>query len=312
MEQWRSLEDITKAFDLPEGCSFATARTELLKLLAGIHPDRSSGEFASANDGEQFQRILNAIRLVDESKNKPANIVPYTERSTAILTMAREVRVDEAAFRGEIAKSAKSKYHRQRVGSAIVAAALLACVTFSDKLVGNPLISHLLSYVDQHFPLIEPTIGVFFLTGIVVAIVVVATAWRRENKAKMMTEALLTENGIAELFTRYPLRRETSSEGKFSSKDLVEAIQFNAQDYTHRRLPAMLPSRLRHILPHSWKYHKTRSLFADDLVLAQQAADLIIEKLELRGTVLPIKTGRLVRLYQLSAEAREGMGNEPF
>ena len=71
----------------------------------------------------------------------------------------------------------------------------------------------------------------------------------------------------------------------------------------------MLPSKLRQLLPHSWKYHKARNLFAADPVLAQQAADLVLEKLQLRGVVVPIPSGGLFGSYQLSAEARKGLEN---
>lgn len=115
MDQWRSLEEIAKAFRLPEGCSYATARAELVKLLGDIHPDRTSGEFIAADDEERFHRILDAIKFVDEWKNKPSSLIPYTERPSPILTAARDVRADEAAFRAEITKTAKSKYYRQKV-----------------------------------------------------------------------------------------------------------------------------------------------------------------------------------------------------
>jgi hypothetical protein len=309
MEQWRSLDEIAKDFDLPEGCSHAIARAGLMKLLADIHPDRTSGEFLSANDEEHFHRILHAIKLVDEWKTKTSSIVPYTERPAPILAAAREVRADEAAFRVEITKTAKSKYYRQKVGSAIIGGALLACLMFSDKLVSNPLVSHLFSYVDERFTLFRPVIGVIFLLGIIIASGVLTTAWRRENRAKMMTEALLTDSGISELFTSYPLYYRISDTENFSSKDLVEAIQLRG-NYTRRRLPALLPSKLRKVLPHLWRYHKDRSLFAADPVLAQHAADLVLEKLQLRGAVLPIPSGALFGLYQLSAEARKGLENE--
>ena len=56
-------------------------------------------------------------------------------------------------------------------------------------------------------------------------------------------------------------------------------------------------------MPNSWKYHKKRNLFADDPVLAQQAADLVLEKLELRGAIIPVSTGVLGRMYRLSETA---------
>jgi hypothetical protein len=140
MDQWRSLEEITKAFCLPEGGSFATARAELTKLLADIHPDRTSGEFTSADDEERFHRILAAIKLVDEWKNRASSIVPYTEPPAPIsIAIREEVKADEAALRVEITKAAKSKYYRQKVGSSIIVVAIAGCLGFA-RLGGSTIL----------------------------------------------------------------------------------------------------------------------------------------------------------------------------
>ena len=300
MDQWRSLEEITNAFWLPEGSSYATARAELLKLLAEIHPDRTSGEFANPKDEERYHHIQSAIHFIDKAKNKAVGIVPFSERSRSVLTV-QDVRTDEVAYRARIKTSAKAQYYRLKMRSAIIAGALAACLAFSNTLAKNPWISGFLSYADKHIPFLRPGIGLMLLLGILAATAVLATAWHRENRAKTMAEMLLTDEGIAELFG-YSLYRQISQEGYFSSKDLVDQIRLGA-GYTERWLAKLFPNDLRQVLPRSWKYRNKRDLFAGDPVLAQQAVDVVLERLELRGAIVPESSGAVFRTYRLSETA---------
>jgi hypothetical protein len=167
MEQWRSLREIVEAFSLPVESSHATARAELLRLLAKIHPDKSSGEFTSGEDEARYHKIQSAMRAIDELKAVASSVVPYAEHPISIqLEERRELRAEESVLRSQISNAVRSQFRIRKIGSAILASAIAGTMAFSAKIIEHPIVSAFLSYMDTHLPLFRPAIGVVFLMGI--------------------------------------------------------------------------------------------------------------------------------------------------
>jgi hypothetical protein len=64
-----------------------------------------------------------------------------------------------------------------------------------------------------------------------------------------------------------------------------------------------MPPKITKKLPSGWRYRWVESLFKSDVCLAQQAAELIITKLESRNAVRLVEVGALIREYKLSEAA---------
>jgi hypothetical protein len=308
MGQWRSLSEIIEGFSLPAESSNATARAELLRRLAKIHPDKTSGEFTSEEDEGRYHEIQNAVRAIDELKTRASDMVRYTEQPISIQRdVQTEIRAEENTLRSQVAKSTRSRFRGQKIRSAVVGGAIAGMMAFSTKLVEHPMVSNLLSYMDTESPLLRPIADATFLAAILAACGFFYGAWKREHREKAQSDRLLTDRGISDLFNADYLKSRISDQGQFSAIDLAAAIQSRGE-YVFYWFPKLLPRNMYEKLPSKLKLRRVNNTFSDDLVLAQQAADLILNKLELRGAVSAGASGTLTRVYRLSDAAREQLG----
>ncbi|MDE8347125.1 MAG: hypothetical protein POH28_13275 [Acidocella sp.] len=143
---------------------------------------------------------------------------------------------------------------------------------------------------------------IVFAIGILVACADFFGAWKREIKAKTFSEEILTEPKIQKLFRQRPLDDIVLKDGIFSFNKLIETIQ-SERDFCQKRWVEWMPPKITKKLPSSWRYRWVESLFKDDVCLAQQAAELIITKLESRNAVVLVEAGALTREYKLSEAA---------
>jgi hypothetical protein len=306
MTEWNSLEQVLEAFSLPSPTSLPVARAALLSRLAEFHPDKTSGEFVDTHAKQQYHHVKSAIDYIDAQEKTSAKNLPTLTASPDVLLPAKweQVRATENTVSLSIKSAASAKFRNRKIASAVVAVAIFSILSFSQKLAANPLIAKTIAYSDTISPSIMPCVGFLLFIILLIAVGIFTRSWRRELKYKIQSENIVTDQGLSELFKSYPLKRTVSESGQFSSTDILDAIQSNHQRL-ERWLYKLLPPIISKKLPYDWKYGRDRNVFADDPVLAQQATDLLLEKLELRGAIARTASDSFVPTYKLSDTAQK-------
>lgn len=311
MRQWSSFEEIVEAFGLRSDSTYRVARAQLLKKLSTVHPDNTSGEFPSEETENRYYEIKNAINHIDGIEKRSGRNLPSTigERKFLLPDSSRadEIRSSEAAISSGIDRIISARYFRQRIGSAAVAAAVSGTLVFSEKILSNRLISKFFAYLDTHLPLMEPALGFLLLIVLIIALIVFASAWTWERREKALAEALLTDQGISNIFKAYPIFTRINDAGEFSSNDLHETIQ-SQREYTQRWFVKYTPKYVRNNLPTYSTHYMAYTVFKTDPGLFRRVCDLILAKLEARGAISVAVAGSLVPIYKLSDAALKQLG----
>ncbi|HVJ52184.1 MAG TPA: hypothetical protein VM689_06970 [Aliidongia sp.] len=302
MNDWNSLDEILDAFSLKKPSSFQIARTQLSKLLVEYHPDRSSGSFGSEESKNYYHLIQGAIEYIKSCEVRKSNSLPSVVEATAQLPTIDE-KIKSADLSIQIRKIADLKARKTRTTSALVAVSIAAILSFSKSIIAHPLIGRFIGYMDAKVPMFIPMLGAAFLVIMIGAACVFVRAWTREQKATTLTEHLITDSGIVNLFESYHIRLNITSDGKFLSTDMINAIR-SEYELVERWYVKMFPALVRKKIPNRWRYYSVQSIFSEDHILAQQAVDIILAKLEGRGVITPVKGGSIVPAYELSDAAR--------
>ena len=303
MSLWTSMDDIIRDFGLLNSTSLDEVRSALLSRLKKLHPDQTHGKFLDSEAESDFYKTQSAVHRIDQLKNENTSLVQYVERPIMPWKVTRtEERNEEIKLRSEISKTATIQYRSSKIKSAVIAVGITTALAFSTKLVENPIISNLLSFLDIRLPWFRPSMDIVFALGILAACVDFFGAWRRELKAKTLSEEVLTEPKIQKLFKQHPLKDIVLKDGIFSFENLIETIQ-SERDVFQRRWVEWIPPKITKKLPFRWRFRWVESLFKNDVCLAQQAAELIITKLESRNAVVLVEAGALVREYKFSEAA---------
>src|SRR6516162_3214561 len=117
MTQWRSLDDILDAFSLTKPSSFPTARAELLRLLADIHPDRNAGQF----NEKRYYEIRDAMDYLEKSERTSPQNLPATYESTSQLPARwQAIKATESNLSRSIEQRTKAKFRQTKIASAVV------------------------------------------------------------------------------------------------------------------------------------------------------------------------------------------------
>lgn len=309
MREWRSLDEIVAAFELPEECSRSSAavRVQLRKRLQNLHPDSNSGTFATAGDEEAYHDTMSAIDYIDRSHGVEATKLPSTNLrppGLPLVSVSREpTQIGQSRIVENIDRKVKSKYWGIRLRSGVIAGGIVTILGLSEKIAALPLLGDLLSSISQTFPLAGHMLAGVLLIGLAAAVVVFFRAWKSEAKAKALAESLTTDGGISELFSSYPLQQEVEKTGLFTSINLIAAIESSGGFY-EQPIWRLLPHFLHRKLPFNWT-HVRPGIFKDDPALSQQVADFIISKLEERGAISKIENGALVPQYRVNNPTRK-------
>jgi hypothetical protein len=305
MRKWSSLEEIVEAFSLPSPSSFPIARAKLLKLQVEYHPDKTSGEFADELHREKYLQIQGAIQYIDDTERKPSKTLPAVVDGRAISPPIKweHIAENEKKMSDGIRQYTRTKFQNIRISSGVIAVALTTTLAFSKTIMSHPLIQNLVGYLEKTVPWAVPLLGAGLLLVILGAAIAFIRAWNSERKAKAMAESLVTDQGLFDLFRQHSIKTIISKTGRFQLTDIFEAMKSN-YEFSVRRYTRYLPPIITEKLPNSLKYRRTYSVFSEDLHLAHQATNLIIEKLLSRGAIISSNTGLLIPEYELSEAAK--------
>jgi len=309
MRTWTSVDEVRETFSIHDSNSISV-RDILKRKLADIHPDRNCGNFDTDNDEEQFHLIMSAITYLDDvltsTSTLPANM-GAGQFLPDIVEQHRQSALDYERLSKTLGESLKKTYNMQRFQSAVLVLAITGVLAFSQTLATNLLVGKIFQYVDNKIPFLTPLVGLMLLFLLVVGCVLFSTTWIREQRARAFAERLVTDEALTELFRSYSLRN--TRDGRFSSREILQAIQtrFEFRDRWFRRF---LPRSIRKALPHRWQVAQQGNYFATDPLLAQQATDLIIHKLEKRNAIIRIETPSLVPEYRLAESIRQEIDDD--
>jgi hypothetical protein len=203
-----------------------TLKSELQKIVVGLHPDKTGGEFKSDHDKTRFMKARRAVELLngggagDDAGGGgtrfpgAVHALGDASASRAPRDAARELQISSMAdARERIARY----FAAPRIGCAATAAVLLLLVTLSDRLEQNAVFGPWLA--DPGF--------VWFLTAVASATAAGALAlWICEGSARSRAEHLMSEAALGEIFEQARrCARRCGRAGQLSAFDIRHAVR---------------------------------------------------------------------------------------
>jgi hypothetical protein len=200
-------------------------KSELQKIILGLHPDKSGGEFKSDGDKARFMKARSAIELLNSDSAADA------PRASTQLAGAPQAITDKSAP----ASSSWESEHRLQVSlltdagariaryfaapkivSMVLAVVFLVLVLAGDRFERNPVLGPLLRE-----PAVVMLLGVLAFAALAAAVAL----WLCERAAITHAAHLLSESALGELFeqARRSARRQGRS-GQLSAFDIRRGI----------------------------------------------------------------------------------------
>jgi hypothetical protein len=268
-------------------------KSELQKLVLGLHPDKTGGAFKCDHDKARFMRARRAVDLLnaepgadDGDDGAAAGPLPGTPRA---IGDARPLRI-----RPEIARRLQARtmaYARDRIsryfavpkiGSATVAAVLLLLVGLSHELAGHPLLGPLLA---------DPDAATFLVATAGLGAMGTLALWLCERRAEARAAHLMSEAALGDIFEQ--ARRCADRHGRagrlseFDIRQGIEMLIDGRRD--ERRSPR-------------------GRLFARvlDLTTVEGISALQTQRLLERRVIRPSTTPSIEMLYEVSPRAMQG------
>ena len=213
---WRSLEELSKEFDLDTSTDREAMRRALQRRLGTLHLDKTGGEFASNEQKGEFHRLSEALQFLESQASIPTALVTNAEMSTRTLRCLEQIeqslaRVESrrsvsprtrAEHRDAVTREATAHFRASWIRSGVFASIAGSIVTFSQALSNNAVLGWIA----------DSTIITGFLSAAFLASGALALIGRlREGRARRHASWLLSEEGLGR--TVQGCLRRTSNDG---------------------------------------------------------------------------------------------------
>ena len=218
---WITPADVVSDLNLhPTGESPEEILHCLRKELAALHPDKTGGKFATADDEARWHKLTSAKEYVESIARGQLAMIPINELPALIKSM-REASQEPIAVRSsrlvaESRASIRQKTFFPKLTSGVFAGICGFLVAASSSLKDHPLLGHFLSYKATQIGLL---ILMFY------AVVFFFMFWMREGRTERYVEWLLTGDGTRAVLSRV-LHSATSNDNgfTFTFRQLVDEI----------------------------------------------------------------------------------------
>jgi hypothetical protein len=272
MSEWKSVAEMASELKLESPVHDQEGvRAELRREMAGLHPDKNGGNFASSSDETRFHSLADGLNFLDRQQSMALVPIRDLPAIMAAMRQALQPTTQEAAvaarteYRVAALGEAHTRYALPRIGSGVFAAVCAALLTFSGSLKDNPVFGVVLESHTARLMLGAAFLysGIFFIM-----------TWLLEQREAARVEWLATEAGM----------RRTLSRAIKSSSDRWEFRGFSFSDYCEALSDNRFHRRTENavLFAASAMFIHRRGLSPSS---AERLAKLHIEELERRGVI---------------------------
>ncbi|TRZ44181.1 hypothetical protein D4S03_12000 [bacterium] len=218
---WNSVEDIVSKLGLPAPPGDLEAVEKALKQqMTTVHPDVTSGDFASEGQRERFHNLRDAVEFVQRQRSGPLTLratdLPAIIEAAALAL--RQAALEPKQTRSQVMMSVRQELRRSYKLPKITSAALFvvcaAGYTFIEKINMHPIFR---TFLDVP--------GVLLFLGIVLAMSGISfiALWLREQVTDQEVQERLSEREVKQAFRGVCQNAAQNPERRFSRSDVVES-----------------------------------------------------------------------------------------
>lgn len=222
---WSSTQEIVDHFGLeapPD--DYEAIDRELRARISELHPDKSGGEFNSADRIIEYDDVKTARDFVSTLKHSSRNLVAIHQLPALLnaMQLAQNTQTQgndrqlRAEVRDENRKDLHSRYVAPRVGSGVFGAITGALFMFSESLADHPVLGSLTANYEMQVVLLALSVYSAFFFGL---------TWYFEQRAEAKIDFLLSEEGIQLLFEELvPDLRYEGGHFQFSTRKFASIV----------------------------------------------------------------------------------------
>ncbi|MEK4142110.1 hypothetical protein NST48_14235 [Paenibacillus sp. FSL M7-0547] len=156
------IESIKRDFEL-KGYSLLELRTELVKKMAAIHPDKNRGVFIDPETEERYYKYNDAIEFIDKQTASGTSLITVNDAKELIETFAKQLTQttnsndNEKIFSQRMDRSIgviRKKFRVPKITTASATAVLSAMWVFPNQVKEHPVLGQLFNIESLSFTVI--------------------------------------------------------------------------------------------------------------------------------------------------------------
>lgn len=289
-----SIDEIKAKYGAPADLSVERLRAWLRTKLKSFHPDSNGGEFKAEADRAAFNEIQDALEFLEGVLNAAkeprslitvegaiqAALVPFVEKKNELAEYRARQEVIEkkqAQVTTLITKSFGDLYAFRKIGSGVFAVIFAALLAFPNSILENAFFKEVLSLISRDAYRVGMLYAFTFVAlGLLFSGLFFVWTWLREKRESAKAALLLTDEKLGALFRWVGYSEHVKLSGEVTTEDFVQSLRLEGLE--------------------------------DDAVYLHQMADLIAEKLLLRGAIQEVRKGSASRRFKISEQSKIDLG----
>jgi hypothetical protein len=220
------IKEVAKKYSLESDLeNIPLLRSDFVKILAKLHPDKNGGNFKDEAEKKQFEEIKEALDYLDNTYSK--SLIPINELTQIIKSVSEAIQPQKEAIliqqknelRKDIKGEIRTRYLNIRISSGVFGGISAALLTFSQTLSDNPVFG---SYFKS--PILISVLGIIFLYSSLFFVL----TWLREQKDERRKEWLFSEEGkisLLKIVLKNAHLNDGGSKYIFSFNDFVNVVK---------------------------------------------------------------------------------------
>lgn len=254
-------------------------RRDLIKKLAEAHPDKTSGNFANAEQEEKFERLKQAIEFMDNQQN--ASLIKIDDLKELI----RLIKDDDKEkpniiekYESNLKKTFElyrektlSRYKFPKISITAITAAITFLWSFPSLIGEHPILSR---WIDPS----NPYLSIIWLQSLIVTGTFWFFIWWKDEKEKRFQDLISNEGFQNKLFIEFVNERKI----EFREEGNKEYVFFKEQ-------------LIKYILNFYFKRHV-------DEGVAENLAELILRRALDKGVIIKDSRKSMSDIYRVNAD----------
>lgn len=266
------IDSIKKDFVL-EGFDHSELRTELVKKLAAIHPDKNHGEFNNSSEKELFYKIKDAIEFIDKSKSRNTSLITLSEAKELMEFFTKQVSSTAQIEESSQSLSQKAdrslsiirgRYKLPKITTTAVAAIISTLWVFPNLINEHPILNFLINTASPEFTMI-------WLISVLITGMLWLVSYTKEQRQEEFIKKINSkyfQNDLFSKFLRNHARHSSETLPPLVKEDFITELL-----YSFRRRNGLL--------------FNSSEMDAD---IAESIADIVFTRAEEKGLIKKIES----------------------
>ncbi|WP_339211876.1 hypothetical protein [Paenibacillus sp. FSL L8-0333] len=207
------IESIKRDFEL-KGYTLLELRTELVKKMAAIHPDKNGGAFIDPDTEEQYYKYNGAIEFIDKQTASGTSLITVNDAKELIETFTKQIaqttssRDTDLIFAQRVDRSMgviRKKFRLPKITTATITAVLSAMWIFPNQVKDHPILGQLINVESLMFTYI----WFYALMGTVILWYGLYSFEQKQERFLRNTNTAFYQNKVFKSFIANEVRNDT-------------------------------------------------------------------------------------------------------